>query len=107
MEKVLITQESLPFDISREFSEMDIFGFKDFLRKNRDKQSLSIIVDLSGYDREAYVIVARRLKAFIEDFSTRPQGGKQDRHAIIKGTVEQRSFEPNVLSSGVSFEELR
>lgn len=92
-----IENEPIPKDISTEFLSMNVFEFLDFLRTQRKEPSLSITIDWKD------VSSARRLKAFIEDFSAL---GKQKRSATIRATEEQYKQELNVFASGVKWEKV-
>ncbi len=89
--------EPAPKDISSEFLSMDTFEFYDFLRTLRKEPVLSITIDWRD------VPTARRLKAFLEDFSAL---GKQKRSATIRATEEQHNQEMNVFASGVKWEKV-
>lgn len=84
-------------DVSAQFLSMDPFAFTDFLRRMRGKPSLSITIDWID------VATARRLKAFLEDFSAL---GKQARTAAIRATKAQHDQELNVFASGVEWIEV-
>jgi len=92
-----IEHESVPKDISTEFLSMNTFDFADFLRTLRKEQALSITIDWID------VSTARRLKAFLEDFSAL---GKQKRSATIRATEEQYKQALNVFASGVKWEKV-
>jgi hypothetical protein len=92
-----IEHESAPKDISEEFINMSWDEFRDFLRTLRKERSLSIIIDWVD------VPTARRLKAFLEDFSAL---GKQKRTATIRATQEQHDQEMNVFASGVKWKKV-
>ena len=81
-----IENEPAPKDVSAEFLSMSSFEFLDFLRTQRKEPALSITIDWKD------VPTARRLKAFLEDFSTL---GKQKRSATIRATEEQYRQELN------------
>lgn len=92
-----IEHEPVPKDISAEFLSLSTFEFMDFLRTQRKEPALSIVVDWKD------VSTARRLKAFLEDFSAL---GKQKRSATIRATDEQYNQELNVFASGVKREKV-
>lgn len=92
-----IEQETDPKDISEEFLFMPWHEFHDFLRTQRKEPSLSITIDWIDS------ATARRLKAFLEDFSAL---GKQERSATIRATEEQHNQELNVFASGVKWEKV-
>jgi hypothetical protein len=92
-----IEHESSPKDISEEFLNMPWHEFHDFLRTLRKEPSLSIIIDWVD------VQTARRLKAFLEDFSAL---SKQKRSVTIIATQEQHDQEMNVFASGVKWEKV-
>lgn len=92
-----IEHEPAPKDISEEFLTMPWHEFHDFLRAQRKEPSLSITIDWVD------VPTARRLKAFLEDFSAL---GKQKRSATIRATEEQYKQELNVFASGVKWEKV-
>ena len=87
--------EPAPKDISEEFKNLPWHEFHDFLRTLRKEPSLSITIDWVD------VPTARRLKAFLEDFSSL---SKQKRSATIRATQEQHDQEMNVFASGVKWE---
>lgn len=89
--------EPAPKDISEEFLNMPWHEFDAFLRTQRKEPSLSIAIDWKD------VPTARKLKAFLEDFSAL---GKQKRSATIRATEEQYSQEMNVFASGVKWEKV-
>ena len=93
--KQTIEQEPAPKDISSEFLNMSVSEFMNFLRTQRKEPSLSITIDWVN------VPTARKLKAFLEDFSAL---GKQKRSATIKATEDQYKQELNVFASGVKWE---
>lgn len=93
--------EHPPKDISKEFSDMKLFDFLDFVRTLRREPQLHITADLSTLDRDQYIGQARRLKGFLEG---RPDG--QNCSATIRGAKEQRYWESNVTASGVKWEEV-
>lgn len=68
------------------------------LRRDTTSPEISVIFDLSSLSEADYVAAARWLKAFLEQ-----GGGTQKRTARIKAKEEQRSWEENVLGSGVDF----
>ncbi|MBI4086295.1 MAG: hypothetical protein HY433_03615 [Candidatus Liptonbacteria bacterium] len=86
----------VPKDISREFSDMDVFGFIEFLHTQRREPALSIEVDWKNPDN------AKRLKAFLESKST-----GQKRFAAIRATKEQYNQAFNVFASGVKWIEVK
>ena len=92
-----IEREPAPKDISAEFLSMEVFEFLDFLRTQRREPALSITIDWKD------VPTARRLKAFLEDFSALV---KQKRSVTIRATEEQLNQEPNVFASGVKWEKV-
>jgi hypothetical protein len=92
-----IEHEPAPKDVSAEFLSMNTFDFLDFLRTLRKEPSLSITIDWVD------VPTARRLKAFLEDFSAL---GKQKRSATIRATQEQHDQEMNVFASAVKWEKV-
>lgn len=92
-----IEHEPIPKDISAEFLSLSASEFMDFLRTQRKEPVLSIVVDWKD------VSTARRLKAFLEDFSAL---GKQKRSATIRATEEQHDQEMNVFASGVKWEKV-
>jgi len=92
-----IEHEPTPKDISNEFINMPWHEFSDFLRTLRKEPALSITIDWVD------VPTARRLKAFLEDFSAL---GKQKRSATIRATEEQYRQELNVFASGVKWEKV-
>ncbi len=96
-EKPHFEREPAPRDISQEFLSMGVFEFLDFLRTLRNEPALSITIDWKD------VSTARRLKAFLEDFSAL---GKQKRYATIRATDEQYRQELNVFASGVKREKV-
>ena len=81
-------------DVSAQFLSMDATEFRDFLRTMRKEPSLSITIDWID------VATARRLKAFLEDFSAL---GNQVRTAAIRATRTQHDQELNVFASGVQW----
>lgn len=89
--------EPVPKDVSAEFLSMNRFDFEDFLRTLRKEPALSITIDWVD------VLTARRLKAFLEDFSV---SDKQKRSATIRATQEQHDQEINVFVSGVKWEKV-
>ena len=93
--KQTIEQEPAPKDISSEFLNMSVSEFMNFLRTQRKEPSLSITIDWVN------VPTARKLKAFLEDFSAL---GKQKRSATIKATEDQYKQELNVFASSVKWE---
>ncbi len=93
--KTTIEQEPAPKNISSEFLNMSVSEFMDFLRTQRKEPSLSITIDWVN------VPTARKLKAFLEDFSAL---GKQKRFAAIRATEDQYKQELNVFASGVKWE---
>mgnify|MGYP001589439271 CR=1 FL=1 len=99
MEK--IEREIEPVDVSEAFRTMSWFDFSDRLRQLRKEPVLKIFVDLSQMeDRQDFVEIARRLKAFLE---IKPQG--QKRFATIRAKKIQVAWEPNVFSSGVVWDQ--
>jgi hypothetical protein len=92
-----IELEPTPRDISTEFLSMNTFEFLDFLRTLRKEPALSIKIDWKDEP------TARRLKAFLEDFSALD---KQKRFATIRATQEQHNQEMNVFASGVKWEKV-
>ncbi|PIU08623.1 MAG: hypothetical protein COT31_02375 [Candidatus Moranbacteria bacterium CG08_land_8_20_14_0_20_34_16] len=92
-----IEHEPASKDISEEFKNMPWHEFLDFLRAQRKEPALSIAIDWVD------VPTARRLKAFLEDFSAL---GKQKRSATIRATEEQHNQEMNVFASGVKWEKV-
>lgn len=93
-----IEREQAPKDVSAEFLIMNSFEFTDFLRTLRNEPVLSIKIDWKD------VPTARRLKAFLEDFSAL---GKQKRSATIRATEDQYNQELNVFASGVKWERVQ
>lgn len=89
--------EKEPKDISKEFIEMDLLDFNQFVRTLKSEPVLSITIDWKD------IFTARRLKAFLEE--TAPQG--QERFAKIRATKNQMRQEQNVFSSGVEWEEIK
>lgn len=89
-----LEKEPTPKDISSEFLSMGVFEFSDFLITQRQEPALSITIDWVD------VSTARRLKAFLEDFSAL---GKQKRFVAIRATEEQYKKELNVFASGVKW----
>ena len=96
-----IEQEPAPRDISSEFLNMTVFDFVEFLRKHRDEPSISITVDWTDSVR------AKRLKAFLDDFSSTTRGNGQKRSATIRATKEQHDHEQNIFASGVKWERVQ
>src|SRR3989338_9762509 len=92
-----IEHDLVPKDISAEFLNMNVPDFMQFIRTQRNEPALSITIDWVD------VQVARRLKAFLEDFSAL---GKQKRSATIRATQEQHDQEMNVFASGVKWEKV-
>jgi hypothetical protein len=92
-----IEHEPASKDISDEFKNLPWHEFRNFLRTLRKEPSLSITIDWVD------VPTARRLKAFLEDFSTL---GNQKRSATIRATQEQHDQEMNVFASGVKWEKV-
>ncbi len=93
-----IEQEPVPKDISAEFTTMSVADFMDFLRTLDHEPALEIKVDW----KDKYM--ARRLKAFLEDFHALEL--KQKRRATIRATEAQYMQELNVFASGVQWEEV-
>jgi len=93
-----IEQEPIPKDISVEFLNMNVLDFMKFLRTQRNEPALSITID--WVDTQA----ARRLKAFLEDFSALDK--QQKRSATIRATQEQHDQERNVFASNVKWEKV-
>jgi hypothetical protein len=86
-------------DVSDDFLNQKSWEFLDRLRELRKASALKIDVDLSAIeDKDRFVGLARRLKAFVED----ARNGQQ-RAATVHGRREQISWEPNVFCSGVEF----
>lgn len=92
-----IEQKPAPKDVSAEFLSMDTIEFMRFLREQRKEPALSITIDWVDAS------TARKLKAFLEDFSAL---GKQKRSATIRATEEQYKEELNVFASGVKWEKV-
>lgn len=92
-----VEHEPAPKDISNEFKNMPWDDFNNFLQNQQEQPALSITIDWVN------VPTARRLKAFLEDFS-KPAG--QKRSATIRATQEQHDKEMNVFSSGVKWEKI-
>jgi hypothetical protein len=87
-------------DISQKFLTLDGSDFNDYLRAMRNVPLLHIEVDISNMPNDAMFISKMRiLKAFLE---YKPR--QQERTVKVTGRPEQRSWEPNVFSSGVEFE---
>ncbi|MHB9019755.1 MAG: hypothetical protein ACYC3G_02685 [Minisyncoccota bacterium] len=91
-------KEPTPKDISAEFLKMESFDFLDLLETLENEPALSIKIDWVD------IWTARRLKAFLEDHSTR---GNQKRSVTIRATKEQYEQELNVFASGVKWEEIK
>ena len=90
-----IEKEPNPRDISNEFINMTVFDFVNFLREHKDEPSISISVGWTD------IVRAKRLKAFLDDFSSTTRGNGQKRSAAIRATKEQHDQEPNAFASGV------
>jgi len=91
-------------DITSEFINTNPdFDFNSFLRSVRSEPLLEIHLDLINYDRNDFVNLSRKAKAFLE--ATKPQG--QERNASIKCTKEQKAWEFNVFGSGVTWIEAK
>ncbi len=84
-------------DVSAQFLSMDAVEFYAFLRTMKKEPSLSITIDWID------VATARKLKAFLEDFTAI---GKQVRTAAIRATRAQHEQELNVFASGVKWIEV-
>lgn len=98
-------KELAPKDVSQEFLTMSREDFNRFLRSQRNEKELLIKIDYRPDGAWDGVV----LKAFLDDFDTRPLEGKQKRIAIIRATKEQREqydHWQNVFSSGVKWEEV-
>ncbi len=93
-----IEQERVPKDISAEFATMSVADFAEYLQTLDHEPALEIKVDW----KDKYM--ARRLKAFLEDFHALEL--KQKRTATIRATRAQYMQELNVFASGVQWEEV-
>ncbi|MFA6042392.1 MAG: hypothetical protein WCV85_06640 [Patescibacteria group bacterium] len=85
-------------DISEEFLSIPGYDFPEFLRTLDHEPALEIKVDW----KDKYM--ARRLKAFLEDFHALDI--KQKRRATIRATEAQWMEELNVFASGVKWEKV-
>jgi hypothetical protein len=92
--------EPAPKDISAEFLTMTVYDFIEFLRSHKDEPAISITVDWTDTVR------AKRLKAFLEDFSSTIRSSGQKRLVTIRATKEQHDQDPNVFASGVRWEKI-
>ncbi len=84
-----------PRDISQQFLTMSAREFLEFLRQIKTEPALHIEIDWKD------VPTARRLKAFLEDFSALERN--QKRTAVIRATISQMKEEANVFASGVTW----
>jgi hypothetical protein len=102
MEDPILESQPHEVDLSDEFLSLSVNEFSERVRELRKVPRLRITADFSKIDEPSkFVWPARRLKAFLEDAR-----GSQERQVIVRGRKEQRSWEANVFSSGVKFEQI-
>ena len=88
-------------DVTAEFMQGGIEFMESYDSESlRQEPRLEIHMDLTGIaDRNEFVSLARRAKAFLETI----QSG-QEREASIRCTKDQQKWEHNVFNSGVRWE---
>jgi hypothetical protein len=99
----LTSKETAAKDITPEFlNQNESFSFSSFLRTMKEEPLLEIRADLTKItDQQEFISMARKAKAFLE--AAKPEG--QERKASIRCSKPQMTWEKNVFSSGVQWEE--